>query len=84
MKLIPALSGRGARVLAATGQKLIQVGHWSSSAVYGNPTRARHRQRVVALQATHACTSSTVSYMLRTLWEEKKDKEKRERKVYAF
>ena len=59
MKPVPALSSRGAKVLAAAGQKLIKVGQWSSSAIYGNPTRARHRQRVVALKATHACTKST-------------------------
>ena len=49
VKLVPALTGRGAKVLAAAGQKLIEVGQWSSSAVYGNPTGARHRQRVVTL-----------------------------------
>ena len=65
MKLVPTLTGRGAKALAAAGQKLIKVGQWSSSAIYGNPTRTRHRQRVVALQATHACTNNTVSHMLR-------------------
>ena len=64
VKLVPALTGRGARVLATAGQKLIKVGQWSSSAIYGNPARARHRQRVVALQPTHACTNSRLSYII--------------------